>query len=32
MHERFLKGEDKDFVDYDEIDNNDKYDDLKVIE
>lgn len=29
MHERFLKGEDTEFIDYEQIDNNEEYDDTK---
>jgi hypothetical protein len=32
MHEKFMRGEDKDFIDYEEIDKNDKYDDIKQID
>ena len=32
MHERFLAGLDKNFINYDEIDNNEKYDDTKIID
>lgn len=32
MHNRFLAGLDKDFIDYDLIDNNDRYDDCKTMD
>ena len=32
MHQRFLAGLDKNFIDYDKIDNNVAYDDTKIID